>query len=94
MVENDLTNSKHVLDTAILRITKTIIKKLFCKNVMQYSTNVCSILHINTTASIFKFLFVFFLSEYSRKHVTVSGNPNKRTVLNFARLWPPTKRPF
>ena len=41
----------------------------------------CSVSHVNITASVFKFLFAFFLSEYSRKHDTVSGNPNQRTLL-------------
>jgi len=27
-----------------------------------------------------------FLSEYARKHDTVSGNPNERTLLTLARL--------
>jgi len=36
-------------------------------------------LHVNTAASDFKLLFVFFSSEHSRKHDTVSGNPNQRT---------------
>ena len=30
----------------------------------------------NATASDFKFLLVFFLTEYSRKNDTVSGKPN------------------
>jgi len=61
---------------------------------MHYCTTVCSVLHVNTTASDFKFLFVFFLSEYSRKYDTVSGNPNQRTVLTLATLWPSTKTAF
>jgi len=28
----------------------------------------------------------FFLSEYTRKHDTVNGNPNHRTLLNLTRL--------
>jgi len=49
---------------------------------MQYCNTVCSVLHVNTTASVFKFLFVFFLSQYSRKHDTLSGNSNQRTLFN------------
>jgi len=48
---------------------------------MHYFSTVCSVLYVDTTASDFKFLFVLFLSEYSRKHDTVSGNPNQRTLL-------------
>jgi len=51
-------------------------KRLFCKNVMQYCITVRSVLHVNTTASDFKFLFVFSLSQYSWKHDAVNGNPN------------------
>jgi len=29
----------------------------------------------------------FFLSECTRKHDTVSGNPNQRTLLTLAKLW-------
>ena len=61
---------------------------------MQYCTTVCSVLHVNTAASVFKFLFALFLSEYWRKHDTESGNPNQRTLLTLARLWPSTKTPF
>jgi len=66
----------------------------FLQYVMQYRTTVCSALHLNTAVSVFKFLFVFFLSEYSRKHDTVSGNPNQGTLITLARLWPSTKTPF
>jgi len=41
---------------------------------MQYCT-ISSVQHTNTAASVFKFLFVFFLSEYSWKHDTVNDNP-------------------
>jgi len=61
---------------------------------MQYFSTVCSVLHVNTTAGDFKFLRVFFLSEYLRKHDTVSGNATQRTLLTLARLWPSTKTPF
>jgi len=64
------------------------------KNVMQYCTNVCSVLQVNTTVSDFKLLFEFFLSEYFRKHDRVSVNPNQGTPLTLARLWPSTKTPF
>jgi len=30
--------------------------------------------------------FFTFFSEYTRKHDTVSGNPDQRTLLTFARL--------
>jgi len=54
-----------------------------------YST----VLHVNLPM-FSKFLFVFFLSEYSQIHNTVSGNPNQRTLLTPARLWLSTKTPF
>jgi len=80
-----------VLDKAVSSTAQT---RRFLQNVMQYCTPVCSVLHVNTTASDFKFLFVFCLSEYYRKHDTVSANPNHRTLLTLARLWPSTKMPF
>jgi len=59
---------------------------------MQYYTMLCIACKYNS--SDFKFLFVFFLSEYSRKHDTESGNLNQRTLSNLARLWPSTKTLF
>ena len=43
---------------------------------MQYYTMLCIACKYNS--SDFKFLFVFFLSEYSRKHDTESGNLKER----------------
>jgi len=45
-----------------------------------YFSTVCSVLHVNTTASDFKILFVFFLWESSRKHDRASGNPIQRIL--------------
>jgi len=61
---------------------------------MQNFAAVCSVLQVNTTASDFKFLFVFFLSKYSRKHDRVSGNPNQRELLTLSTLWPSIETPF
>jgi len=36
----------------------------------------------------------FFLSAYTRKHDTVSGNTNQITLLTLARLWHCTKKLF
>jgi len=36
----------------------------------------------------------FFLSEYTRKHDTVSTNPNQRTLSTLARLCHLTKKAF
>jgi len=47
---------------------------------MQYCTTVCSVLYVNTTASVFKFFVC--LSEYSRKQDTSSGSPDQRTLFN------------
>jgi len=34
-----------------------------------------------------KIISHFFLSEYARKHCTVSGNSNQKTLLSLAGLW-------
>jgi len=70
-----LKNQQYVLDKAVSKTPQTKLRTFLQEsNAALYRCMVY--IACNTTASVFKFLLVFFLTEYSRKHDTVSGKPN------------------
>jgi len=73
------TKIQRVLDTAASRTTQTKLNDYFTWTQCRYSTTVCSVLHVNATARVFKSLFVLLIRVFAKTRYNYRQSWSKNT---------------